>query len=77
MNIEKSNLDSNRSDNSNNSISKCDLQTSDLDKHIEQLMRCEYLKESEVKDLCDKAKEILFDESNVQLVDAPVTVSTV
>lgn len=46
-----------------------------LDKQIEQLLRCEYLKESEVKELCDKAKEILFDESNVQIVESPVTVS--
>lgn len=50
------------------------LDNSDLDRQIEQLMRCEYLKESEVKALCDKAREILVDESNVQKVDAPVTV---
>ncbi len=48
--------------------------TSDLDRQIEQLKRCEYLKESEVKALCAKAREILVDESNVQRVDAPVTV---
>ena len=47
---------------------------SDLDEQIERLKRCEYLKESEVKALCDKAREILIDESNVQPVDAPVTV---
>ena len=47
----------------------------ELDRWIEQLMRCEYLKESEVKTLCAKAKEILVDEANVQRVDAPVTVS--
>lgn len=47
---------------------------SDLDEQIERLKRCEYLKESEVKALCDKAREILIDESNVQRVDAPVTV---
>lgn len=33
------------------------------------------MKESEVKQLCQKAREILVDESNVQRVDAPVTVS--
>ena len=49
--------------------------TSDLDRQIEQLKRCEPLKESEVKELCTKAREILVDESNVQRVDAPVTVS--
>lgn len=49
---------------------------SNLDEQIERLKRCEYLKESEVKALCDRAREILIDESNVQRVDAPVTVST-
>ena len=51
------------------------LSISDLDRQIEQLKRCQYLKESEVKALCTKAREILVDESNVQRVDAPVTVS--
>ena len=46
----------------------------DLDEQIERLKRCEYLKESEVKILCDKAREILTQEENVQKVDAPVTV---
>ena len=32
------------------------------------------IKESEVKELCNKAREILIEESNVQRVDAPVTV---
>lgn len=48
---------------------------SDLDRQIEQLKRCEPLTESEVKALCLKAMEILVEESNVQRVDAPVTVS--
>ena len=46
----------------------------DLDRWIEQLKRCEPLKESEVKDLCEKALEILVEESNVQRVDAPITI---
>jgi len=50
------------------------MSNSDLDEQIERLKRCEYLNESEVKTLCDKAREILIDESNVQRVDAPVTV---
>ena len=50
------------------------VSTSDLDEQISRLKNCEYLKESEVKALCDKAREILIDESNVQRVDAPVTV---
>ena len=48
---------------------------SDLDRQIEQLRRCEIIKESEVKALCSKAREILVEESNVQRVDSPVTVS--
>ena len=47
---------------------------SELDRWIEQLKRCETLKEAEVKTLCQKALEILVEESNVQRVDAPVTV---
>lgn len=49
-------------------------ETSDLDRQIEQLKRCEIIKESEVKALCAKAREILVEESNVQRVDSPVTV---
>lgn len=48
-----------------------------LDEQIERLKRCEYLREGEVKALCLRAREILVDESNVQRVDAPVTVSHV
>lgn len=47
---------------------------SDLDRQIEQLRRCEVIKEAEVKALCAKAREILVEESNVQRVDSPVTV---
>lgn len=49
-------------------------QSSELDRWIEQLKRCEPLKEGEVKVLCQKALEVLVEESNVQRVDAPVTV---
>ncbi len=45
-----------------------------LDTQIEQLMKCQPLPENEVKALCDKAREILIDESNVQPVKCPVTV---
>ena len=47
---------------------------SSLDEQIAKLKNCEYLKESEVKSLCAKAREILVDESNVQRVNAPVTI---
>jgi len=45
-----------------------------LDAWIEKLLTCQTLTESEVKSLTDKAKEVLVDESNVQAVNAPVTV---
>jgi len=48
--------------------------TSDLDRQIEQLKRCEIIKESEVRALCSKAREILLEEGNVQRVDSPVTI---
>ena len=47
---------------------------SDLDRQIEQLKRCEYLKESEVKALCAKAREILVEEGNVEEIASPVTI---
>jgi len=46
----------------------------DLDAQIEQLMECKPLSEAEVKALCEKAREVLIDESNVQPVKCPVTV---
>lgn len=52
-----------------------DDNTHNLDQQIEQLKRCEIISESQVKALCAKAREILVEESNVQRVDAPVTVS--
>lgn len=48
--------------------------SSDLDRQIEQLKKCEIISEAEVKALCAKAREILIEESNVQRVDSPVTV---
>lgn len=50
------------------------MSTSDLDRQIEQLRKCQIIKESEVKALCSKAREILIEESNVQRVDSPVTI---
>ncbi|KAL4500545.1 hypothetical protein ABPG72_002969 [Tetrahymena utriculariae] len=48
--------------------------SSELDQIIETLKKCECIKENEVKNLCNKAREILVEESNVQRVDAPVTI---
>jgi serine/threonine-protein phosphatase 4 catalytic subunit len=44
-------------------------------RQLEQLRRGEIITEHEVKELCDRAREVLIEESNVQRVDAPVTVS--
>ena len=46
----------------------------ELDRQIDQLKRCEYIRESEVKVLCSRAREILVEESNVQRIEAPVTI---
>jgi serine/threonine-protein phosphatase 2A catalytic subunit len=45
-----------------------------LDRQIEQLSEAKPLTENEVKALCDKAREILNEEGNVQPVRSPVTV---
>lgn len=47
-----------------------------ISRQIEQLNRCEPISEEEVKRLCIKAREILIEEANVQVVDSPVTVCT-
>jgi len=49
--------------------------TSDIDKQIEKLKRGEILEESEVKALCDKAREILSKEDNIKRVNPPVTIA--
>lgn len=46
----------------------------ELDKQIELAFRKEPLPENEVKALCDKAREALNSESNVQRVKTPVTI---
>lgn len=53
------------------------LSNGDLDRFLEQLLSesCKPLGEEEVKGLCEKAREILMEESNVQAVSCPVTVS--
>ena len=45
-----------------------------LDAQIEQLKKGELLSEVEVRSICERAKEILVEESNVERVDAPVTI---
>ncbi|KAH0833217.1 hypothetical protein J3R83DRAFT_12277 [Lanmaoa asiatica] len=46
----------------------------EIDGWIEQLSQCKQLAEVDVKKLCDKTREILMEESNVQPVRCPVTV---
>ena len=46
-------------------------------RQIERLLRCEYISEEQVKRLCIKAREILIEEANVQVIDSPVTVRSV
>ncbi|KAH8921151.1 Metallo-dependent phosphatase [Atractiella rhizophila] len=48
--------------------------SSDIDRQIEQLKRCEPISETEVKELCLKAREILIEEGNVERVQAPITI---
>ena len=48
--------------------------TAEIDKYIEKLRNCEVIKESEVKSICNKVKEILKEEPNVYKIDAPVTI---
>ena len=45
-----------------------------LEEQIEDLYNCKYLPENEVIDLCNKVKEILIKEDNVQYVHCPVTI---
>ncbi|KAL1976068.1 hypothetical protein VTN31DRAFT_4460 [Thermomyces dupontii] len=47
---------------------------SDLDRAIAQLRACRPIPEAEVRELCYKARELLIEEGNVVLVDAPVTI---
>ena len=46
----------------------------DIDGWIEKLYRCEPISEVQVLQLCEKAKEVLINEENVQAVRCPITV---
>jgi serine/threonine-protein phosphatase 4 catalytic subunit len=47
----------------------------DLDRYIEQLKKCELILETHVKQICEKAKEILINEENVIYLNTPITVN--
>ena len=49
-----------------------------LDQFIEKLQQCEYIQDDKsVKELCEKAKEILSKEENVIYLNAPITVKNI
>ncbi len=48
--------------------------SSDIDRYIETLLRCEFISEEEVKNLCEKAKEILMKMDNLVYLSAPIIV---
>ena len=46
---------------------------SELDKYIENLKKCEYIKDDKaVKKLCEKAKELLMKEENIIYLYSPI-----
>jgi serine/threonine-protein phosphatase 4 catalytic subunit len=53
------------------------MSITDLDRQIQQLKECRILPENEVKELCNKARDIFIEEANVQDIPAPVTVSII
>ena len=71
-NIKENN--SNDNNNHNNLNQSIGCQCSSLDEQIEKLRKCQYITEIEVKFLCEKAKELFIEESNVQSIDAPITI---
>lgn len=50
------------------------ISNADIDVWLERLFKCEFLPENDVLLLCEKAKEVLSRESNIQPVRVPVTV---
>jgi len=48
--------------------------TSELDQWLETVRECKPLSEPDLKKLCEKVKELLLEESNVQPVNSPVTI---
>ena len=50
------------------------IAVNDLDRFITTLMDCKPLLEPDLRALCEKAREIFYNESNVQPVKCPVTV---
>jgi len=57
------------------SVVKSENTMTDYDKWLEQLYNCKHLTEAQVASLCLSAREILIQETNVQPVRCPVTVT--
>lgn len=51
-----------------------DISNGEMDRWIAKVRKCEHLSERELKQACDRVKEILMEESNVQPVHSPVIV---
>ena len=45
-----------------------------MDKWISKLEQCTHLEEKEMKQLCERVRSILIEESNIQPVSSPVTI---
>lgn len=50
------------------------LMDAELDGWIAHVRKCKFLPEASLKKLCDRVKELLLEESNVQPVQSPVTI---
>ena len=50
------------------------VSTHDPDKWIAQLLECKHLSEPDMRSLCDRVRNILVEESNIQPVSTPVTI---
>ena len=57
-----------------NNITNSKTYRKNLEEYIDILLKGEILKENEVKEVCEKAKEIFTKESNVVQVRVPITV---
>ena len=74
-NDNNNNVNNENNNENNNFLNNCQgRSSSNLDEQIEQLRKCQYITEIEVKMLCEKAKELFIEESNVQIIDAPITI---
>jgi|LauGreDrversion4_2_1035121.scaffolds.fasta_scaffold32366_4 serine/threonine-protein phosphatase 2A catalytic subunit len=50
------------------------VSVNDLERYITTLLDCKPLPEADLRNLCERARDIFFNESNVQPVKCPVTV---